>query len=166
MNQSIVISVIGPDRTGLVDTLSRIISSHGGNWEGSRLAHLSGQFSGMVHALVPAEQVEQLESALQAIEGLTVQLAKGSNEVVALQTVNFDVVGSDRPGIVQQVASVLAAQGANVEELVTDVQSAPMSGEPMFHAEVRVGLPDGLDADQLGDALESLSDDIMVTISE
>jgi glycine cleavage system regulatory protein len=118
----------------------------------------------MVHVLVAEEQLAALEQALQNMQDLTVQIARGTSDAPVLTSLDLEVVGSDRPGIVQQVARALAAQGANVEELFTEVQSAPMSGEVMFHAYIKVGLPEGLNADQLGEALESLSDDIMVTI--
>ena len=42
---SIVLTIIGDDRPGLVDTLSAVIAKHGGNWEESRMACIRKQFS-------------------------------------------------------------------------------------------------------------------------
>ncbi|MBU6179241.1 MAG: glycine cleavage system protein R, partial [Verrucomicrobia bacterium] len=36
MQTSVIVSVIGPDRPGLIDRLSNVIVSAGGNWEDSR----------------------------------------------------------------------------------------------------------------------------------
>ena len=41
---SVVLTVIGRDRPGLVDALSRVVAEHGGNWEESRMSHLADQF--------------------------------------------------------------------------------------------------------------------------
>ena len=48
MSVSLVLTVIGPDRPGLVEALSQSIASHDGNWLESRMAKLSGQFAGIV----------------------------------------------------------------------------------------------------------------------
>ena len=43
---TLVLTVIGRDRPGLVDTLSGVVAEHGGNWEESRMAHLADRFAG------------------------------------------------------------------------------------------------------------------------
>ncbi|MCI2284662.1 hypothetical protein L3081_16290 [Colwellia sp. MSW7] len=40
----IIISCIGADKKGIVDTLSNVINEHDGNWQVSSLHHLSGYF--------------------------------------------------------------------------------------------------------------------------
>jgi len=40
----------------------------------------------------------------------------------------LEVIGSNRLGIVREIAYALAAQGANVEKLATECSSAPMCG--------------------------------------
>lgn len=60
----IVISCIGPDQTGLVDTLSKIISSHHGNWQVSSLHHLSGFFAGVIEVAIASENTEKLINGL------------------------------------------------------------------------------------------------------
>jgi len=52
----LIISCIGPDKTGLVDTLSKIISKHEGNWQVSSLHHLSGFFAGVIEIAVASEK--------------------------------------------------------------------------------------------------------------
>ena len=44
------------------------------------------------------------------------------------------ITGGDRPGIVRDVSRILSERGVNVEELESQMASAPMSGEPMFVA--------------------------------
>src|SRR5687768_9303323 len=121
MNVPLVMTVIGPDRTGLVDKLAGIIAEHGGNWLESRLSHLGGQFAGMVRVHIPADKEQSLLRALNNIEGLTVvaQPDRGAPQGAAKASTILEIVGQDRPGIVRQISNALARYGVNVEELNT-----------------------------------------------
>ena len=52
MKTSVIVTIIGPDRPGLVEQLSRVIADASGNWEGSRMLRLAGQFAGMVQVVI------------------------------------------------------------------------------------------------------------------
>jgi glycine cleavage system regulatory protein len=60
---------------------------------------------------------------------------------------------------------VLAERGVNVEELQTEVSSAPMSGEPLFTARALLHLPTGLTAAELRAGLEALASELMVDLT-
>ena len=138
MTSFLVLTVIGPDRPGLVEALSQVVAEHGANWLESRMAHLSGQFAGMVRVSVPGDRAEALAAALRSLEGLRVQVetADASPDERGPALV-VELIGQDRPGIVREVSHALAAQGVNVEELQTECSSAPMSGESLFRARAR-----------------------------
>ena len=53
MPTSLVLTVLGEDRPGLVESLASIIAAHEGNWSESRMAQLAGQFAGILRASVP-----------------------------------------------------------------------------------------------------------------
>ena len=53
----LVLTLIGPDRPGLVESLAKRVTAHGGNWVESRMAHLAGQFAGILRVEVPPENV-------------------------------------------------------------------------------------------------------------
>jgi glycine cleavage system regulatory protein len=170
MHSSLVMTVIGPDRPGLVDTLATLIAQHGGNWTESRMAHLGGQFAGILQVVVPTANVAALQAELQrlASSGLTVSAVSDSaaSAGAALPELSLELLGHDRPGIVREIARALADCGVNVEELHTEVQSAPMSGEALFRAQARLRLPANCDAaalrQQLTRAAEKL--DVEVTL--
>ena len=42
----LVLTLIGPDRPGLVEAVAEVVARHGGNWLESRMAHLAGKFAG------------------------------------------------------------------------------------------------------------------------
>ena len=53
MTTSLVFTVIGPDRPGLVGHLAATVADHDGSWLESRMAVLAGQFAGAVLGNVP-----------------------------------------------------------------------------------------------------------------
>ncbi len=76
--------------------------------------------------------------------------------------VDLELVGQDRPGIVREVTAVLAALGVNIEDFATSRENSSMSGAPLFRASARLMVPDGTSPDQVQDALERISGEIMV----
>jgi glycine cleavage system regulatory protein len=71
---SLVMTVLGQDRPGVVEALAKVVRDCGANWLESRMAHLAGQFAGIVHVEVEADRAESLLQALRQLErqGLTV----------------------------------------------------------------------------------------------
>lgn len=169
MQTSLVMTVIGTDRPGLVGRLSAVIADHGGNWVESRMAHLGGRFAGILRVEVPAENEQDLLAALRALEteGLTVRAQKdeAAPTRAGQRLAIVETVGHDRPGIVRQISQVLAEHGVNVEELTTRCESAAQSGGQLFRATARVQLPDTCPLPQLQKALEQIAADLMIDIT-
>ncbi len=49
----LVMTIIGPDRTGLVESLAGCVAENGGNWLESRLCRLGGEFAGILRIEIP-----------------------------------------------------------------------------------------------------------------
>jgi glycine cleavage system regulatory protein len=77
----------------------------------------------------------------------------------------LEIVGQDRPGIVRQITHALATFGVNVEELHTECASAAMSGETLFKARAKLGIPASCDVTSLRQTLEKIAADLIVEIS-
>jgi len=168
MNSFLVMTVLGADRPGLVRSLADLVAGHGGNWLDSRMARLAGQFAGIVRVECANDQVDSLLAALEALgsQGLTVQAVREeATETATQQTITVEVMGNDRPGIVKELAAAIVSAGGNVEELATGLESAPMSGQLMFRAQVLISLAEGLETRQLVTAIESLGGDLTVDIT-
>jgi glycine cleavage system regulatory protein len=164
----LVLTVIGSDRPGLVELVSRIIAGHGGNWLESRMARLGGEFAGIIRVEIPAAAEPALARDLAALsaQGLTVVSRSGGVEPPAARRfAALELVGLDRPGIVRDISQALARSGANVEELTTSCESAPMSGEPLFKAVIKIGLPDGCEVADIRSGLEEIAANLLVDIS-
>ena len=164
--QSLVMTVIGRDRPGLVEQLAAVIQDHGGNWEESRMAQLAGEFAGLLRVRVPSARAADLETALGSLDDVSVVVARAPAAAPAGGTrlLALEVVGQDHPGIVHALASALAALGVNVEELETEVASAPMSGELLFRARSKLQAPSSLALEELREQLERLAADLIVDI--
>ncbi len=169
MQTSIIVSVIGPDRPGLIEELSAVIVAASGNWEGSRMLRLSGQFSGMVQVVIEEDALPGLSEALRVLEdsGLHTRVHRAGKVEPANDTGLYyalEVVGQDRQGIVSAISHTLAGLGVNVIELATDCSGAPWSGERLFKTNAKLICPPELDGDKLREAVEAIALDLMVEL--
>ncbi|MBN8453218.1 ACT domain-containing protein [Accumulibacter sp.] len=167
MNVSLVLTVIGDDRPGLVEQLATAISRHHGNWLESSMSNLSGKFAGIVCVSVADEHLVALEAALAALPGLRVsaEVSRPPAAPAATRRLKLSLVGHDRIGIVREVSQVLARHAINVEDLSTHTASGPMSAGILFHATAELTASPALDVRQLTGDLEQLSNDLMVDIT-
>ncbi|MGH8025069.1 MAG: glycine cleavage system protein R [Limisphaerales bacterium] len=167
MQSPLVMTLIGPDRTGLVEAIARAVASHGGNWLESRMCRLGGEFAGILRVDAPADKKSGLLEAVQKISGLRV-IVGGSEAGVSpkrAREIKIEIIGQDRPGIVREISSALARAQVNVEEFSSDVTSGAMTGEQMFKAFTRLQLPEHCNIGRLKKELEEIAADLLVDIS-
>ena len=160
-------TLVGPDRTGLVESVARAVADHDGNWLESRMCRLGGEFAGILRVEIPTEKKSALLAALQKIAGLNVVVQPSQSTVATMSGthIKLEIVGSDRPGIVREITSALARANVNVEEFFSEVVSAPMSGETLFKASARLQLPAHCDVAALKQDLEKIAADLQVDVS-
>jgi glycine cleavage system regulatory protein len=169
MKTTLVLTLIGPDRPGLVEVLAAAVADHDGNWEQGRMTHLAGQFAGILQVSVPEARAEALRNALAGLSevGLRVvsEATLGADAARSRRTFHLEVMGNDRPGIVRALAAALSARSVNVEQFESVCEEAPMTGGMLFCANAVLHVPDQLDIDELRSALEALGDDLMVDVA-
>lgn len=172
----IVLTVIGDDRPGLVDALAQAVTDSGGSWTRSHMSRLGGKFAGIVVVSIDASNADDLDRRVEPIRtsGLLqiVSSPLGTDDRPATADVTSDderllalqLVGADRPGIVSEIAGVLADNGVSIVELESATSNAPMSGELLFEASLMLSAPPALATDTLQQALEGLANELMVDI--
>jgi glycine cleavage system regulatory protein len=169
MPTSLVITVIGPDRPGIVSAISDKAVEAGANWTESLMANFAGQFAGIVQLQVPTPRCDALMAALLALESPGIRIAVGKGQEAAgsgaVRYLKLDLVGNDHPGIIHRISSQLAQRGISIEKLQTAVVSGAWSGDQMFQMNARLVVPLALDAEELRTGLESLANELMVDIS-
>ncbi|MFT6182440.1 MAG: glycine cleavage system regulatory protein [Paracoccaceae bacterium] len=167
MKTSLVLTILGPDRTGLVRAVADAVADHGGSWQESRMSRMAGQFAGILRVECPSDRQEALEKDLATLgeRGLTVMIAHDVSQSEANgETLAIDITGHDEPGIMKRIASTLAGLGVNVEELHTSLESAPMAGHLLFCTRGKVCLPVKLGSAELIEELEKLGSDLTVDV--
>lgn len=169
MQTPLVMTIIGPDRTGLVESIARAVAEHGGNWLESRMCRLGGEFAGILRVEVPSGSKAALLSALEKLQSNGLQIVVRADQPAsggaAGRQTKLEIIGADHPGIVHEISAALAKAGVNVEELSSELVSAPMSGETLFKAIVRVELPEKCDQAVLKRDLEKIAADLLVDVS-
>jgi glycine cleavage system regulatory protein len=169
MQKAWVMTIMGRDRTGLVESLAKLIADSGGNWLESRMCRLGGEFAGILRVGAPENQEKEFLQSLQELksQGLTVVIQQDEAQPVQkpAHTAILSLIGHDRPGIIYQISAVLAQQKINVEELETECSSAPMSGDLIFNATARLQIPATCDVAELRKNLEEIGSELMVDIS-
>jgi glycine cleavage system regulatory protein len=169
VNVSLVITVIGTDRPGIVRMLADRGRAFDANWAESRMASLAGQFAGIVRWEVAADKADAMTASLRDLEasGLRIVIAQVASTAAAgdRRLVDLELVGHDRPGIVQEVSRALLDRDVSIEALETEFTSGAWSGEQLFKAVALLSVPHALTVDVLQSALEGLANEFMVDLS-
>ena len=166
--ETIILTIVAPDRPGIVQQLSDVIRSQKGNWLESSLTCLGGQFAGVVSVTIEAEAVSTLKAQLNNLlaDDIDIKIHQqlAVNETTISKVIEIDVEANDRPGIVEEISAALANHQINVEKITTRCESASMAGYYLFKATLKVALRDNMTMEDLEDILEKVSDDVMVTV--
>ncbi len=170
MYSSIVITVIGPDKPGLVSAISEKAAEAGANWAESRMANLAGQFAGIIHLQILPGKIETLTKNLKSLEvlGLQIHIATAqpaSGEPVYSRLLNVELLGQDHPGIIRDVSKILSDHAISIEELDTEFISGSWSGENLFQSRAILRVPANLSEEELQNTLEAIANEIMVDIT-
>ncbi len=166
--QNIVFTFVGDDKAGLVERISEKVAEHQGNWLESRLAQMAGKFAGIVSVTIADDKVDLLlqDLANLADAGLTVVAERSNSEALAggRSAATLKILGNDRPGIVHEISASLAALNINIQELSSEVQSAPMAGIPLFAATIDIDLPGDAKLAQLHEHIQEAAEHLDIDI--
>ncbi len=164
----LVLTVIGEDRPGLVEAISRTVSAHGGSWQESRMSRLANRFAGILLVNIPETAAAALTEALLALkaEGLQITVEPGKVETPAAdyRAARLEIVGHDRQGIIHDISEALARHRVSIDDLETEVSSASWSGESLCRVKAELRVPRSLDPALLRADLEDLANEFMVEL--
>ena len=172
MSEYLVMTAIGPDRPGIVEQLSHYIVKSDGNVEDSRMAVLGGEFAAVLLVSGSDDAMSRIHKNLGALQqdaGLTVA-AKPTQTPSTPHQRRFIpytavAVSLDHKGLVHQITHVLASTGVNVESLETAIESAPVSGTPIFSMHMNLSVPADLSIKQLRHQLDALGAEYNIDIT-
>jgi len=168
--RTMVVSLTGPDRVGVVADFSSLLSStFGANVEASRMAQLGGDFALILQLRVDADAADpaKLQASLSdTFPGFAITARETAAEVPAASGSQYTVEleGPDSKGIVAAVTEALVRSGANVGEMKTEVGPAPFAGYEEFRLAARVHVADER-VSGLGAALEKVQERFGVVVA-
>lgn len=164
---SLVVSIVGTDRHGIVSSLAERAQRYGANWAASRMTRVAGEFAGMVHLEVPRENADALTNALRQLEssGLQVIIARSEGASVpdTMRVVELELVGDDRVGIVGRLTKILADRGISIENLNTGIVGG--ADKQIFKIGAQLLVPAKVAMDELRRELDSLAQEMVVDIA-
>jgi glycine cleavage system regulatory protein len=165
---TLVLTIVGDDRAGLVAAVAEVIGAHGGNWENSQLAELAGAFAGIVEVSVAPERSDELRAALKGVDGLVTVAVQGreqARDAEAARRFTFEVLGNDHPGIVREVSTTLGERGVSIERMTSETRDAAMAGGRLFEATISAIVPASVDVEDLVGELERLAHELQVDVT-
>ena len=154
--EHLIIKGIGPDKPGIVSSISGFVTSNNGNIEESRMIRLGTEFSIIMLITIPDNCRESLLNQLDSIEGIKFYLTP-TRKLSSYEYPNYiiSVEGADNEGIVHRVTDSIASLGINIIEVITDTQNAPITGATLFHMVSKIYLKDDK-KEELSDKLDSI----------
>ncbi len=161
----LVITAVGPDRSGIVGEITLHLHQAGGNILDSRMVNLRGQFSLMILLDIAEEAMEKLAGTLPETGksmGLTLAITPQSPQIERTQGLSYRLktYSSDQPGIVAKLTGLLRSFNINIEELAAWQESAAFAGSPIFLCEITMTVPANVAISTLRSELTKLCNDL------
>jgi len=163
--KQMIFTLVGQDKPGLIDSVAQTVFDMEGNWLASNFSHMAGHFAGFVQIELPQQKHHELVDKFSQHPGLQIHLVEGldadNSDTITAQV---EVMGNDKPGIVQELTAILNQFNINILKFESSCESAPNWGSSMFKAKARISVAPEFDMDPLREALEGIANDLMVDI--
>ncbi|NIG76118.1 glycine cleavage system transcriptional repressor [Klebsiella sp. Ap-873] len=157
----LVITALGADRPGIVNTITRHVSSCGCNIEDSRLAMLGEEFtfimllSGTWNAITLIESTLPLKGA--ELDLLIVMKRTTAQERPATPaTVWVQIEVADSPHLIERFTHLFDTHQMNIAELVSRTQPAENGVGPRLYIQITAHSPGSQDATIIEQAFKAL----------
>jgi glycine cleavage system transcriptional repressor len=155
----LAITVIGPDRTGIVADVAEALAGVGANLTDSTMTRLRGHFTMTLICTGPT--ADEATAALEPLTDVVTSVrpvAAEVDEVEAGEPYVVSVHGADRLGIVAAVTRVVSSAGGNINDL-----STRLSGT-LYVLIAEIDLPAG-SSDELAERLAVAASELGVEVT-
>ncbi|NPA12955.1 MAG: amino acid-binding protein [Aquificae bacterium] len=160
-----ILSAVGEDQPGIVAGISEVLYKKGFNIENSAMTRLNNEFAVM---LVVASEDTPLSTQdferLSKEKGLFINIKpveyhQPEDSENEKEIYNIVVYGADKPGIVYNVAKLLADRGINIVDLRTEKSPS------LYVLIAQVEFPKGLTYEDIAPEIDRLKDELDIDIS-
>jgi glycine cleavage system transcriptional repressor len=155
----LAITVIGPDRTGIVADVAEALAGVGANLTDSTMTRLRGHFTMTLICTGPSfSDVEKALAPLTDVVTAVRPVTAEASSAAAGEAYLVSAHGADRLGIVAAVSRVVAAAGGNITDL-----STRLSGS-LYLLIAEVDLPAGT-SDEVAERLAVAASELGVEVT-
>lgn len=166
-----VVSVMVPDRVGIVADVSEAVYRLGGNLEALSQTVMQGWFAMVLSAAFPCDvDAEDIQEAVEAVVGRRVLVSPsalsceatgqpGPPEDLAAEPFVVTVVGQDRPGIVRRLTRCFADLDINIDDVWNEVR------EGQFIVIFHVTVPAHVDPKDIRCELDQIAGELEVIVT-
>lgn len=169
LTTSLIVTVVGRDRPGIVRQISDCVQGTLVNWADSRMNHFAGHFAGTIHLQMAPKDAATVSAALQGLtsEGLQVQVARSDAPPMAFgnRMLKVELSGPDRPGIIRELSANLAERGVSINDLHTEILPPAESDQHVFRVKALLVVPENLADGALRKLLENLASQMMMDVA-
>ena len=157
----LVITALGVDRPGIVNPITRHVSSCGCNIEDSRLAMLGDEFTFIMFLSGSWNAITLIESTLP-LKGAELELlivmkrTNASTRPAMPSTVRVQVEVTDSPHIIERFTDLFFSHQMNIAELVSRTQPAAANQPPLLYIQITAHSPASQDASFIEQAFNQL----------
>ena len=146
MQNYLVISAIGINRSGLVQQFSKAIKDCGANIVDSRMTVLGGEFAMVMLLSGTWDAIAKTENVIPRLKenlDLTIisKRTEARKKTANLMPYAVEVVSMDHPGIVHEIAQFFSSRDINIEDMYTGSYAAAHTGAPMFSLHITISIP-------------------------
>lgn len=153
MKQHLAISAIGPDRTGLVHDLCKVISDCGGSIGESRMTALGGDFGVVMQVSGNWHSLAKIETELARFaeeSGVTLNLRRTEPRGARAELpYTIDVLCLEQTGVVAALAGFCAKRGIDISSVTTGHYTAAQTGAQMLSVQMDINIPERVHLGQL-----------------
>ncbi|MGH8820993.1 MAG: formyltransferase family protein [Rhodoferax sp.] len=169
LTTSLIVTVVGRDRPGIVRQISDCVQGTLVNWADSRMNHFAGHFAGTIHLQMAPKDAATVSAALQRLtsEGLQVQVARSDAPPLAFgnRMLKVELSGPDRPGIIRELSASLAERSVSINDLHTEILHPAESDQHLFRVQALLVVPENLADGALRELLEKLASQMMMDVA-
>ena len=157
--RKIIINAFGPDKTGIVYQLSKIILGLNGNIENSKMIRMESDFAILMLVAISKNNIGELENKLKEIKDFNIYIKETDqfNKNIKYTKYTFAIDVADNEGIIYSFTELFKNKKINIEKMETEIKNAPISGFPMFILRTVIKIPNNLDIDDFKTSLKKIA---------
>ncbi|TCS42507.1 glycine cleavage system protein R [Reinekea marinisedimentorum] len=163
MTVQLIVSVVGPEKMGLIKQLTVKTAEMGGTWIANKVTHLDGQIAGLLKLKIDEDKLPAFKEMMSSYEGISVGFHEVSDsEPVKKTLVRLTLEAEDRSGLTSDITHLLYDLDVVIDHL--DSNRYPVIGlnTGVFEAHLTLELPEALSIEGLRIELEKLGGNIRV----